>query len=121
MIASQHTVERFTWGDVCNGWRLLDHKDLSVIEETVPAGAGELWHFHDRARQFFYILDGAASFEVADEPAFVLGAGEGIAVDAGKPHRISNPDGPAEVRFLVISAPATRGDRRDWSPADDVA
>jgi mannose-6-phosphate isomerase-like protein (cupin superfamily) len=120
MIASQNTIERFTWGDVCDGWRLLDQKDLSVIEESVSAGAGETWHLHDRARQFFYVLDGTASFELAGEPPFAMGAGEGIAVDAGRPHRISNPDGPAEVRFLVISAPATRGDRRDWSPAGDV-
>src|SRR5690606_1322514 len=51
-------AEHYGWGEVSDGWRLLDRPGLSVIEERVPAGAGEEWHVHDAATQFFYVLEG---------------------------------------------------------------
>ena len=120
MVVSRHTVERFSWGQVCDGWRLLDQEHFSIIEESVPPGAGEAWHVHDRAHQFFYVLGGTASFDLVGEASFVVTSGEGIAVEPGRAHRISNPDDSADVHFLVISAPSTRGDRREVSPKVNV-
>jgi mannose-6-phosphate isomerase-like protein (cupin superfamily) len=58
MIASIENAEHYTWGDVCDGWHLLKRDDMSVIQECVPVGAAEIMHYHNRARQFFYVLQG---------------------------------------------------------------
>lgn len=105
------TSEHYVWGDVCDGWRLLDGPDLSVIEERVPAGASEIWHTHTRARQFFYVLKGTATLVFADD-VVLLRAGQGLEVPPGRPHRFENRSDD-EVVFLVISTPTTRGDRVD--------
>lgn len=105
----------YVWGEVSDGWRLLDRPGLSVIEERVPAGAGEEWHVHDVAAQFFYVLDGAAQLQTA-EGVVDVPARHGVEIPAGLAHRFFNP-GQDEVRFLVISAPTTRGDRRPVDPA----
>jgi len=105
------TADRYVWGGVSNGWHLLKHPDLSVIQESVPAGAGEVEHYHARARQFFYILSGSAALNFG-ETAIALHAGQGLHVPPGVRHRFAN-DSDDEVVFLVISTPATAGDRID--------
>ncbi len=51
MIKNTTTAEHYTWGSVCEGFRLLDRAELSVIQERIPPGAAELRHYHQRARQ----------------------------------------------------------------------
>lgn len=111
---SRATAEHYVWGQVSDGWRLLDEVGLSVIEERVPAGEGEEWHVHDVARQFFYVLEGRAEMQM-EAVTVPLVAGEGVHVEPGLAHRFSNPS-DREVRFLVVSAPNTRGDRRPVEP-----
>ena len=106
-----HLAEHYTWGGVCDGWRLLADADLTVIEERVPAGAAEVRHVHARARQFFYVLAGDARLEFDDHVVDVR-AGQGVHVPPGVPHRFVNA-GDGDVRFLVISSPSTAGDRVD--------
>ena len=108
-VSDIHSAEHYTWGGACDGWRLLDDPALSVIQERVPPLAGEAPHFHVRARQFFYVLSGTASMEFEDE-VVSFGAGQGLHVPAGTRHRFVNRS-DADVVFLVISAPSTRGDR----------
>ena len=108
---SRDTAEHYVWGEVCDGWRLLDQPDLSVIEERVPAGGAEVAHVHGRARQFFYVLEGKARLEFENR-SVELAPGQGLDVPPGVAHRFVNA-GDADVRFLVISAPTTRGDRTD--------
>lgn len=108
------TAEHYMWGGVSDGWRLLDTPGLSVIEERVPAGAGEEWHVHDTARQFFYILEGSAELRTPDG-VVGLAARQGVEISPGVAHRFVNP-GTTETRFLVISGPSTRGDRRPVEP-----
>jgi mannose-6-phosphate isomerase-like protein (cupin superfamily) len=109
ITVSAAVAEQYTWGGGCDGWRLLSGSDLSVIEERVPAGLGEEWHRHQRARQFFYLLAGQAEVRTEHGTAVLL-PGEGVEVPPGQAHQFANP-GPAEARFLVISSPATREDR----------
>lgn len=109
IAVSPATAEHYTWGDRSDGWHLLAGADLSVIEERVPAGAGEVWHRHKRARQFFYLLAGQAEVRTEHGRA-VLVPGSGVEVPPGVVHQFANP-GPAEARFLVISSPTARGDR----------
>jgi mannose-6-phosphate isomerase-like protein (cupin superfamily) len=99
---------------VSEGWRLVDEEGLSVIEEEVPAGAAETWHVHRQAGQFFYVLEGSAVM-CTDDGDVELTAGEGVAIRPGTVHRFTNQS-RARVRFLVISAPTTRGDREEVVP-----
>jgi hypothetical protein len=49
---SNASAPHYTWARICDGWRLVDTPGLSVIEERVPPGAGEVRHYHNQARQF---------------------------------------------------------------------
>lgn len=105
------TAEHYTWGGVCDGWHLLKRQDMSVIAERVPPGASETRHVHAHARQFFFILSGRATLEVSGE-RIALSEGQGLEIAPGSPHQFIN-ESSADVHFLVISHPSTRGDRVD--------
>jgi mannose-6-phosphate isomerase-like protein (cupin superfamily) len=107
---SRRSAPHYVWGQMCDGWRLADGRGLSVIEERMPPGAAEDWHLHDRARQFFYVLSGRAVVVLPDGEV-TLDAGSGCEIPPRTAHRIVNRSA-AEVRFLVVSSPTTRGDRR---------
>jgi quercetin dioxygenase-like cupin family protein len=102
-------AEHYNWGGSCDGWHLLKCADLSVIQERVPPGGGEIRHSHSRARQFFYVLSGTATLELVGY-SVTLGAGDGIHVPPNTVHRFAN-DSATDVVFLVISSPSTSGDR----------
>jgi len=106
---SKATAPHYVWGVDCDGWRLVDGNDLSVIHERMPAGRREMRHRHGRARQFFFVLTGALTLEV-ESKRHVLEAGHGLEIAPGSAHQAIN-DGPDPVEFLVISQPTTRGDR----------
>jgi mannose-6-phosphate isomerase-like protein (cupin superfamily) len=106
---STENGEHYVWGEVCDGWHLLKEADLSVIHERVPPGAAETRHFHSIARQFFFVLSGTATLEIEGR-GVTFGAGQGIHVPPGVPHRFFNAS-QEDVHFLVVSAPTTRGDR----------
>jgi mannose-6-phosphate isomerase-like protein (cupin superfamily) len=110
VVLSRENVEHYTWGDGCDGWHLLKSDALSVIEECVPPGKSESRHFHSYAQQCFYIVAGEAVIELAGQE-FVLRTGESLVVPAQVPHQFFNRS-VSDVRFLVISQPATRGDRQ---------
>jgi mannose-6-phosphate isomerase-like protein (cupin superfamily) len=106
---SRENAEHYTWGNACDGWHLVREPQLGVIEERMPPGAAEVRHYHQQARQFFYILAGEAVMEV-DGRAVPLSAGEGLHIAPGVPHQIRNESGDP-VRFLVVSQPHSHGDR----------
>lgn len=106
---SRQNAPHYQWSSVCDGWHLLRHAALSVIEERVPPGAGEVSHYHEHARQFFYILQGEALIEL-NNMQYRLQEGEGLHIAPGQIHRLSN-DTEVELRFLVVSAPPGHGDR----------
>ncbi len=110
---SRSSAEHYRWGGangvVSNGWHLVQTAELSVIEECMPPGAEEVRHFHERARQFFYVLSGELTMELEGEE-HRLGAGTGLEIAPGLRHQAFNRS-PGEVRFLVISQPRSHGDR----------
>jgi len=103
------SAEHYIWGEVCDGWRLVNRTDISVIAERVPSGAKEKCHFHSSARQFFFILSGCAVLEINGERV-ALAEGQGLEVAPGTPHQFMN-ESLADVHFLVVSHPSTKGDR----------
>ena len=109
MVISVENADHYIWGDVCDGWRLLLRDDMSVIQERVPAGGAEVMHYHNSARQFFYILEGEGSMTFEDHEV-ILKKGQGIEIPSQVKHQFKNQSN-ADVHFLVISVPSTRGDR----------
>ncbi|MGI4863684.1 MAG: cupin domain-containing protein [Janthinobacterium lividum] len=103
------TAPSYPWGTGCTGWHLVENAALGVIQETMPPGTAEVRHYHERAQQFFYILQGEATFELAGETLH-LGPGEGLHVAPGQPHQLRNASGQA-LNFLVVSTPHAHGDR----------
>jgi mannose-6-phosphate isomerase-like protein (cupin superfamily) len=109
MVISVENAEHYIWGEICDGWHLLQREPLSIIQERVPPGGAEVMHYHNLARQFFYILEGQGTMTFEGHE-LVLHQGQGIEIEPKVKHQFRNPS-PADVHFLVISAPWTRGDR----------
>lgn len=106
---SRENAPHYSWGNWCDGWHLLKESNLSVIEERMPPGTGEVRHFHRKAQQFFYVLSGQAIME-ADGGPIVLREGQGMAIPPRTWHQIKNHSREV-VRLLVISQPPSHGDR----------
>jgi len=102
----------YAWGadsNPCDGWHLVRTPELSVILERMPPRASEVRHYHERARQFFFVLEGELTIEVAGEE-FMLRSQQGIEVAPAAPHQVFNRSSQ-DARFLVISQPPSHGDR----------
>ncbi|MCR6653464.1 MAG: cupin domain-containing protein [Cellvibrionaceae bacterium] len=67
--------------------------------------------FTKKAEQFFYVLAGTATLEVADT-VHMLKANEGYHIPACVPHTLSNQH-EQTLEFLVISTPPSHGDREN--------
>ena len=115
MVVSIENAEHYIWGEVCDGWNLLKRDDMSIIQERVPAGGTEVMHYHHVARQFFYILDGEGTMMFEDKE-IILHKGQGIEIAPAVRHQFKNQS-TADVYFLVVSVPTTRGDRFNIPPA----
>jgi len=111
MPISTENADHYSWGGSCDGWHLVRAQGLSVIEERMPAGTAEVKHWHTRARQFFYVLEGTLLIEV-EGVDHELPAGVGLEIKQGLAHQARN-ETAQDVRFLVISSPPHQGDRRD--------
>jgi mannose-6-phosphate isomerase-like protein (cupin superfamily) len=103
------TAPHYSWGEGCDGWRLVETPGLSVIEERMPPGASEVRHFHRRATQFFYVLEGTLSIEV-EGCEHELGQTQGLAIAPGQAHQVRNRSA-AGVEFLAVSSPPAQADR----------
>jgi len=110
----------------------VDTPELSVKMERMPPHTAEQMHFHQQARQFFFILKGTATFYFAGEPPENLSASEegsatergtateegpvtvkaqeGLEIRPGLRHRISN-EGEEDLEFILSSQPSTAADR----------
>src|SRR5688500_19392762 len=115
MVVSIENAEHYLWGEICDGWHLTQREDMSGIQEGVPARGSEVMHYHTKARQFFYILEseGTMGFEDRD---VILRKDDGIEIAPQVKHQFKNQS-DLDVHFLVISVPATRGDRVNCAPA----
>ena len=98
-------AEHYAWGGMCDGWHLLKGDTLSVIEERIPPGGSEVRHYHEKSRQFFYVLTGVLSFEVdgKTKPAFSIGSSEHFTLPRLRPWAA----GAAEATGIAAQAPLT--------------
>lgn len=75
----------------------------------MPSGSAEVKHYHQKARQFFFVLSGEATIEIAGKRQ-VLHQHEGVEILPDVPHQIFN-ESQQNLEFLVISQPPSHGDR----------
>ncbi len=104
-------AEHYLWGDACDGWHLLKRDDVSVIQERMPSNRAEVMHYHQVARQFFFILEGEGAM-VFEDHEVKLQKGNGLEIPPGVHHQFCNKS-QSDVHFLVISVPTARGDRNN--------
>ena len=109
---SKSTKKAYQRGDGGVGWRLVETEGLLVIEETLAPGCGEKHHYHMHAAQCFYMLSGRAMMQFADGQNVEIDTGMALHIPPETHHAIVNQTGE-EIRFLVISAPSSRGDRHE--------
>ncbi|HEV2481130.1 MAG TPA: cupin domain-containing protein [Puia sp.] len=109
IVSVQQPLKHYIWGENCDGWNLVDQPELSVRQERMPPHTAEAEHYHQKARQFFYILSGTAVFETA-QGRIEVAAGQGLEIAPGIKHRIKN-ELEAELIFLLCSQPTTVNDR----------
>ena len=78
----------------------LDPQKLRIhISEVEPGSRSHDAHTHTGV-EAFYVLEGQATVEVEEE-RYTLGPNEALALDASRPHGISNSSA-APIRYLVI-------------------
>ncbi|MBW4631821.1 MAG: cupin domain-containing protein [Iphinoe sp. HA4291-MV1] len=108
-MINKETAQHYTWGNNCHGWHLVKQLELSVIQELMPPKTYETRHYHQKSCQFFFILSGEATIEIAGKRQ-VLCQHEGVEVPSGVSHQILN-ESKQDLEFLVISQPPSHGDR----------
>src|SRR5690349_20399796 len=89
MSISIDNAEHYVWGQICDGWYLVKRAEMSVIQERVPAGSAEVTHYHERARQFFYILEGEGTLSFEDHEV-ILQKGQGLEIQPMIKHQFKN-------------------------------
>ena len=110
-VVDASNAEHYVWGEINDGWRLVDRADLSVIQEKMAPGGKEVRHRHLKARQFFYVIAGEFTMEL-EGVRHTLKPRQGIEIPPGAAHQAMNlSDTPAE--FVVTSMPNSRGDREE--------
>jgi len=113
-MVNKANADSYHWGENCKTWLLANQQDMTVAQEHMPPQTSEERHVHQKARQFFYVLDGEAVMDL-DTEKVVLHANEGIQIEPNTPHTMTNRSDKA-VEFLVISCPSTKGDRVNLKP-----
>lgn len=89
---------------------------LRVLEMYLGQGERVPRHYHSRAEDIFYCLEGVLRIEaVSPEEVFRLGPGQSAEIVSGRPHVVSNGgDGPC--RYLLVQ----RGEAFDFIPSEVV-
>lgn len=109
MKISKENAEHYIWGSICDGWHLVKTDELSIIHEKMPSKTSEVKHFHQKAKQFFFVLSGQATIEVNGE-IIMLNENEGIEILPKIPHQMMN-NSDCDIEFIVISSPTSKCDR----------
>jgi len=102
-------IDHYTWGDDCHGWTFVDTDAISIKQELMPPDTAEELHYHEQARQVFFILKGKAVFTIDGEET-ELREQQGIEILPLQKHMIANKQS-ADLEFILYSYPSTKNDR----------
>jgi mannose-6-phosphate isomerase-like protein (cupin superfamily) len=108
-VRSKANVVARDWGANCQAWELVSHAELAVVHERVPPGTGEEEHYHARAMQFFFVLEGELLITVRGRQHH-LRPHQGLEIPPGERHIVRNVSAET-TEFLVIAQPTTSNDR----------
>ena len=108
-VSSIANATHYSWGEGCEGWRLLDLPSISVVRERMPTSTREVRHRHAKSRQFFFVLRGTLTIELEGR-IHELPEQHGLEVSPSLAHEVRNTS-DNEVEFLVISSPSVTSDR----------
>ncbi|MEQ8324601.1 MAG: cupin domain-containing protein [Vicingaceae bacterium] len=111
LITSVEKANKYSWGQGCVAWQLVNKTKFYVVEEVMPPTSAEIEHHHNLAQQFFYVLDGVATF-YHDGKELLVKAGEGIYIEPGIRHKVSNQS-DNDLRMLIVSTPPSLNDRHE--------
>ena len=111
LISNKENANKYTWGQDCTAWRLVNKSKFYVVEEIMPSGAAEVEHHHNKAQQFFYVLEGIATFTY-DGKELIVKAEEGLYIEPGVRHKVTNHSN-SDLRMLIISTPPSLNDRHE--------
>jgi len=78
-------------------------RNQSLAEARLPVGAATQPHFHPRAEEIYFLLEGRGRMQLEDAVREVS-PGDAIAIPPGMRHQITNT-GSEELRFLCCCAP----------------
>jgi mannose-6-phosphate isomerase-like protein (cupin superfamily) len=98
----------FTTKDGSEIRELLAHRNSairnqSLAEARLPAGASTAPHFHPRAEEIYFLVEGRGRVQIEREIRDVA-SGDAIAIPPGLRHQITNT-GDGVLRFLCCCAP----------------
>ncbi len=79
-------------------------RNQSLAEAILPLGSATEEHYHPKAEEIYYLLEGTGRMRMGREERDV-GPGDAIAIPPGQPHTILNT-GEGPLRFLCCCAPA---------------
>ena len=89
MKTSKTDSKKYTWGNNCLAWNLVNTPELSIKEELMPPNTEEQLHFHQYSEQFFRILKGMAQVQLEEE-IIEVEEGHGVYIPPKAKHRIYN-------------------------------
>lgn len=75
----------------------------------MPLKTSEVRHYHQKAKQFFFVLSGQATIEVNGE-VILLNEHEGMEISPEVPHQMIN-NSDWDIEFIVVFTPTSKGDR----------
>lgn len=112
-IKNLSTVPAFITVDGSEIRELLAHRNSvirnqSLAEARLQPGMATTRHYHPRAEEIYFILEGTGSMELA-ESVEAVGPGDAIAIPPGAAHKIRNT-GSTVLRFLCCCAPCYEHD-----------
>jgi mannose-6-phosphate isomerase-like protein (cupin superfamily) len=107
-IINLETTISFTTKDGSSIRELLSHRNSeirnqSLAEATVPPGVRTLAHYHPRAEEIYYILQGEGVMHFADMNRDVR-PGDAVVIPPGQVHWIENTK-TTDLVFLCCCAP----------------
>src|SRR4028118_1283948 len=101
-------VSSFITADGSEICEILNHRNSTVrnqslAEATLPVGGETKEHYHAKAEEIYYILQGQALMRLNNEERPVT-VGDAIAIPPGQTHKIRNT-GSTPLIFLCCCAP----------------
>ena len=107
-VVARDRCRAFTTEDGSEIRELLAHRNSSIrnqslAEATLRTGQSTRAHFHPKAEEIYYILQGQGLMQISGEERLVV-PGDAIAIAPGAPHKISH-QGSEDLIFLCCCAP----------------